>query len=177
MKRYVAFQLGINVGKRQVKMAVLKEVLEKAGFQNVKTLLASGNVVLDSDETNIASFTSHLNEIMTKQFGFEIKNIVRSAAEIIKLVASDPFKEIQVTSQTRLYITFLSEPQESSLAIPYESAEKDYSILKVTPFEVISVLIVSGRTGTTDAMKILGKEFGRNITTRNWNTLVKFANI
>ncbi len=44
--RYVAFLLGINIGPhKKVPMANLKEVLEKLGFTNVKTLLNSGNAI------------------------------------------------------------------------------------------------------------------------------------
>ena len=43
---YVAFLLGINVGgHRKIKMSDLRTLFEKMGFSNVKTVLASGNVI------------------------------------------------------------------------------------------------------------------------------------
>lgn len=174
MSTYVAFLLGINVGKRKVKMAKLKEVMESSGFENVHTLLASGNVVFESSDDS-KSLTKKLDILLTNKFGFPIKNIVRSMDEIKRLVGSQPFKQIKITSDIRCYITFLSEPHKSSIKIPYQSLEKDFRILSVTDTEVVSVLTLSEKWGTTDAMQILGKEFGRNITTRNWNTIQKIA--
>jgi len=43
--RYVALLAGINVGGRTIKMADLKALFESLGFTEVKTLLASGNVL------------------------------------------------------------------------------------------------------------------------------------
>ena len=94
-----------------------------------------------------------------------------------KDLSGHPFKKIKTTPQTRLYITFLSDKTSSKLKIPYESPEKDFSILSVTKNEVISVLTLSANRSTTDVMKILEKEFGKKITTRNWNTVVKINNL
>jgi hypothetical protein len=43
----------------------------------------------------------------------------------------------------------------------------------VTPWEVFSVLDLSKGKGTIDTMSILEKEFGPNVTTRNWNTILR----
>ena len=177
MNRYVAFQLGINVGKRQVKMVELRELLEENGYSNVRTLLASGNVVFESDEVSLEKLTEKLDVLMTKHFGFAIKNIVRKFADIKKLVASDPFKHIAVTPLTRLYITFLSDKPITQHTIPHVSPDGGFVILFVTSTEVISYKTLSENSGTTDAMKILVQEFGKNITTRNWNTVKKIAAI
>jgi uncharacterized protein (DUF1697 family) len=93
--------------------------------------------------------------------------------EIQELADSNPFKKITVTPQMRLYVTFLSEKPKSSLKIPYESPEKDFKIVRVSNNEVCSVLTLSPNTGTVDAMSVLEKEFGRKVTTRNWNTVIK----
>ncbi|HEY8589215.1 MAG TPA: DUF1697 domain-containing protein, partial [Naasia sp.] len=46
--RYVALLRGVNVGGVKVPMAELRSLLEDAGFGRVRTLLASGNVLLDA---------------------------------------------------------------------------------------------------------------------------------
>ncbi|HEY9264256.1 MAG TPA: DUF1697 domain-containing protein, partial [Mycobacterium sp.] len=48
MTRYAAFLRGVNVGGVNLKMAAVAQALEAAGFGDVKTILASGNVLLDS---------------------------------------------------------------------------------------------------------------------------------
>jgi uncharacterized protein (DUF1697 family) len=109
-------------------------------------------------------------------FGYEVSVILRATQEIQDLVDSIPFKDIKVTPQTRLYVTFLSEKPKSSLKVPYESPEKDFKIVRVTNGEVCSVLTLGSNRGTIDAMDILEKEFGKKITTRNWNTVIKKCN-
>lgn len=172
--QYVALLRGINVGKnKQVKMELLKKTLESNGYKNVKTLLNSGNVIFETDEKNAEKLTTKLEVFLEKTFGFTIPVLIREMSEIKKLVDSDPFKGIKVTPETRLYVTFLSEKPTSTLKIPYESPEKDFKILQVSNTEVCSVMIVSKERNTTDAMSILEKEFGKKVTTRNWNTVCK----
>jgi len=58
MSTYVAFLRGINVGgHRRIKMAELRQAFESSGFQKVKTLLATGNVVFESPKTDAQSLT------------------------------------------------------------------------------------------------------------------------
>lgn len=175
MNTFVAFQLGINLGKRQVKMNLLKETLEKAGYTNVRTLLASGNVVLEAANSNQESVQQDLDSLLTKTFGFEIKNIVRPLEEIKQLVASDPFKKIKLTPQTRLNVTFLKEEKKPPFTIPYTSEGKDFQILSMRDGMVCSRLILKDGRGTVDIMAFLVKAFGKEITTRNWNTILKIA--
>lgn len=175
MMRYVALQLGINVGKRQVRMAILKELLEKNGFSNVKTLLASGNVIFDSEEKDIKKLTNKLDALMTKEFSFTIQNIVKLFSDIQQMVDNNPFKAIEISPVIKLYVTFLAEKSNPAIPIPYESPDKNFRIIKMTDNEVFSVKVITKESGTTDAMDILSKGFGKKMTTRNWNTIVKIA--
>ncbi len=174
MTTYVGFLRGINVGGNKiVKMETLKTTFGSMGFQNVKTILASGNILFETAKTDGAALSKRIGDTLEKTVGFPISVIVRSIGEIQHLADADPFKGITITPQTRLYMTFLSEKPKSTLKIPYESPEKDFKILQVSDSEICSVLTVSKERGTTDAMNILEKEFGRNITTRNWNTILR----
>ena len=176
MVTYVAFLLGINVGgHRKVAMSDLKRAVQASGFQNVRTLLNSGNVVFELAEKDASVIMKKFELLLQKTFGFEVKVITRTMKDIQKLVASDPFKKITITPDTRLYITFLTEKPTTDLEIPYETPEEDFKIIKVTDSEVISVLTLSPTRRTTDGMNILVKGFGKTITTRNWNTILKIA--
>jgi uncharacterized protein (DUF1697 family) len=175
---YIAFLRGINLGPtHKVPMKDLQTCFFDLGFTNVKTLLNSGNIFFATDETNIASLKKGIQEAQKKMFGWDIETIVRSQKDIQDMVEENPFRSITVTPQTRLYVTFLPGKPTSTLAIPYISLEDNYTILEVSHDAVFSVLSLSKKFGTIDAMDILGKEFGKNITTRNWNTIVKLANL
>ena len=150
-------------------------MLEKMGYANVKTLLASGNVVFETQKSSIPALIAAIETQFEKTFGFTSSIILRPLEEIRKLIASDPFKGITVTPQTRLYVTFLLEKPKSTLKIPYVSESKDFKILRVTDHEICSVLTISDNTNSIDSMNILEKEFGKRITTRNWNTVLKLV--
>jgi len=173
MPRFASLLLGINVGgNRKVPMADLKTMLEKMGHENVQTLLASGNVLCNAPGT-AASVSTAMEEALEKKFGFSVGVITWTVDDLKKLAKTDPFKDIKVTPATRLYVTFLSEKPKTTLNVPYVSEDKSYRILTIKNDVVISVLTVSEKAGTVDAMKILTKEFGKKITTRNWNTIEK----
>ena len=173
MAKFVAFLRGINVGgNKKVPMAKLKSVLEEFGFQKVRTLLASGNVIFESKKESLLSLTKKISATLDEAFGFVIPVILRDADDIEKIVESDPFKNINVTKDTRLYVTFLSDEPKSKLKIPYLSPDKSFCILNIKDKTIFSVLDLA-KAGTVDAMAFLEKEFGKNITTRNWNTIVK----
>jgi uncharacterized protein (DUF1697 family) len=171
---YAAFLRGINVGgNKPVKMDELKKAFESLGFKKVKTLLASGNVVFEAPHSSASVLTPKIEEKLKKRFGHEIGVLIRTITELQHLEESNPFKGTNVTPQTRLYVTFLSEKPKSGLKIPHESPDKNFKILRAAENEVCSVLTLSPNSRTVDLMNVLEKEFGRKITTRNWNTIAK----
>ena len=156
-------------------MAELKKLLEDAGFQNVRTLLASGNVVFESKEINTKKLTEQLDTLMTERFGFVIQNIVRKLVEIKEIVASDPFKNIPETPMKRYYVTFLKDESDLNMKIPLGNQDGGFVIHSISDKEIMSYKVVAENSGTTDAMKILTEKCGKNITTRNWNTVRKIS--
>ena len=174
MIRYAAFLRGINVGgHKKIKMEDLRTVFDDTGFENVRTLLASGNVIFSAPAAGESALAKRVEEMLKTAFGYEIGVIIRKITGLQRLAEVKPFAGIKVTPQTRLYVTFLPEKSKSSLKIPYTSPDKSFKIIRATGGEVCSVLTLSPGSRTVDLMSILEKEFGRKITTRNWNTVEK----
>jgi uncharacterized protein (DUF1697 family) len=173
MAKYVAFLRGINVsGNKIVPMTKLKTVLEEMGFHNIRTILTSGNIVFEAKKQSLTALTKNIFEKLEASFGFRIPVIIRDAVDILKMIESDPFNRIDATPKTRLYVTFLSENPKNNLKIPYISPDNSFRILSISNDILFSALDLT-KTQTPDAMMILEKEFGKNITTRNWNTVLK----
>jgi uncharacterized protein (DUF1697 family) len=162
---------GINLGKRQIKMAELKALFESEGYRSVGTLLASGNVVFSTNERNVENLRVNIENAIKEKFGFEVPVILRSEKEISALIKSDPFKGVKTNQQTRFFITFLGESPKSKTKT-MRNKEGDEIIREINKQDVVSVLV---KMRTLDAMDTLKKEFGKNITTRNWNTVVKIS--
>jgi uncharacterized protein (DUF1697 family) len=177
LRAYAAFLRGINVGGRTIKMVDLKKALAKSGLRDIQTLGASGNVLFSSAEADPAALAKSIEAGLQKAFGCAIAVLVRTLDQVRALVASDLFKGVAVSPNTRLYITFLSTPTKpkNGLGIPYTTPAKNMSILSVSKTEICSVVEVSKEFNTIDLMEIIEKEFGKNLTTRNWNTIKKVA--
>ncbi len=171
---YIALLRGINIGRhKRIKMADLRQAFTSWGYSNIRTLLATGNVLFEAPDTAVQALQQNISVKLAETFGFDVPVIIRTRGEIQSLANANPFRGVEVTANTRLYITFLSEKPNISLPIPYESPDKNYQIIAVSDQEVCSVLTLNDKMKTTDAMNILQKEFGKNITTRNWNTVLK----
>jgi len=170
--KYVAFLRGINVGgQKLVSMTKLRDVFSSLGFQNVVTLLVSGNVLFDAASTKPAALTVRIEKKLKEAFGHEIGVVLRSLSDLQKLGKSDPFKKIKVTPETRLYVTFLREKSKKVLEVA--GGADDFRILRVSDTEVCTVVTLSPGRQTTDMMRFMDKELGRTVTTRNWNTILK----
>src|SRR2546423_912901 len=85
MSRFVAFIRGINVGgNNMLPMAELKAACESAGLTDVRTLLQSGNVIFSSTRKDPAP-------LIEKALDLDVKVIVRTADELRKVIAKNPF--------------------------------------------------------------------------------------
>lgn len=176
LRAFVALLRGINVGgNKKVPMADLKKTFEKMGFKNIRTILNTGNVLFDATSGNIEELASGIAAGLEKAFGLSVPVIVRSFDDIGKVIKAEPFSKVKITPDTRLYVTFLPGKPKSRLVVPYASPDGSFEIISLANDTIFSVLDLS-RSQTTDAMNILEKEYGRNITTRNWNTVKKIAN-
>lgn len=173
---YVALLRAINVGGNHiVRMEELRRAFKVAGYTNISTLLATGNVIFDSPNEDIEELTDSLEIFLKKRFGFDIPVLLRTMENLKQLVDSDPFKGIKVTNETRLYVSFLSEPRKPSFKVPYVSDNGLFKILRVTPEEVCCMLTLSQDGDSTKLMGMVEKEFGKRVTTRNWNTIKKLV--
>jgi len=171
---YAAFLRGINVGgHKPIKMDVLRAAFVGMGFQKVNTVLVSGNVLFESRAEKAEAIAAKLGEGLKKVFGHEIGVMVRPVAELRKLAARNPFKDVKLTPQTRLYVTFLSEKPTPGQKASLQAAGKELKFLRVTDGEVCSGIEISPQRHTTDLMDQLEKELSRKVTTRNWNTVVR----
>lgn len=170
-EKYVAILRGINVGgHHKVPMADLRKEIEKLGFENVTTLLNSGNIIFEAISDNEETLEKKISAHLEKSFGFPIPTVIRKSEMIYELLNSDPFKDVQLTKDIRLYVSFLQENVQTKLKLPWTSSDNSYKIIGKIGKNILSVLDIS-ISKTPKAMEDLERYFGKNITTRNWNTI------
>ncbi len=109
MAAHVALLRGINLAaKRRVGMAQLRELLTEAGYQDVRTHLQSGNVVLRAP-ARAGQLERELAAAIEAEFGFAVPVIVRSARQLATVIADEPFGD--AVTEPKLYqVSFLAGP-------------------------------------------------------------------
>jgi uncharacterized protein (DUF1697 family) len=169
--RWVALLRGINLGRaRQVDMPRLREVLTGAGHRGVRTLLRSGNVVLDSPlpEEELAT---ELSRLVAQEFGFAVPVVVRSGTEIAALVREDPLGDV-ATDPARYAVTFMSRPPDPDRVAALPPADSGRYVLRGRE---LVLWLPDGFAGTPLAGWDWDALLGVPGTTRNWNTVSKLA--
>jgi uncharacterized protein (DUF1697 family) len=176
-EKFVAFLRGINVGgHHKVPMSELKKELQKLGFENVVTLLNSGNIIFEAAGESILNLEEKTSEHLGKSFGFPVPTIIRRSEVIHELLSNNPFKDIVVTKDIRLYVSLLNKDSESGLELPWTCADSSYRIIEKRGKTVLSILDLS-ISNTPKAMEAFERYFGKDVTTRNWNTIERIGKI
>src|SRR4051812_29975210 len=104
MARLIALLRGINLGsKRRVAMADLRELMAELGYEDVRTVLQSGNVVFTGPK---AKARETLEAALEQRFGFTVDVVLRTMPELHTVVDDDPFRE-EATDPTRHFVVFL----------------------------------------------------------------------
>ena len=174
---YVAFLRGVNnIGRKTIKMDELRRIFEATGFQNVKSILASGNIIFETTMSKTYTIITKLERQLEKRLGYKVSVVLRTLDELHLLVASKPFSQVKITSRTKLLLTFLSEKPMSGLKLPYKSPDNDFIIMRIIGNEIYSVVNLLPNKRPYRVISFLEKEFGNRITNRNWSTIIRIVN-
>ncbi|MET3718510.1 MULTISPECIES: DUF1697 domain-containing protein [unclassified Arthrobacter] len=170
MNSYAVFLRGINVGGINIKMAALKDALASAGFAGVRTLLASGNVVLASGE-NPAAVKQKFEKCLRDSFGYDAWVVVLTAERVAELVDACPYPEDDTATHT--YITLASDTARLDELDTAGAALEGSEQKRLGP-EALAWLAPVGGTLDSPFSKISAKaKFKTSTTTRNLRTMIK----
>jgi uncharacterized protein (DUF1697 family) len=176
MGLWVAFLRGINLGKRQVKMAELRACLEEAGFTEVKTVVASGNVRFVADGT-AATIKTRLETLIEARFGFAVGVVLRSEAELAAMLAGHPFGGLDPKADFTRHVLMFDQKLPEGVALADRPGHTE--ILRVDAREIYlaGYRQPNGRytEGVEEVLKPLYAKLGKGVldTMRNWNTMEK----
>jgi uncharacterized protein (DUF1697 family) len=90
-ERYAAFFSAINVGGNRLLMAELREALRREEFEDVESVIASGNVLFSHDERPSDGLAEKLGYVLRDKFGIDSFAAVRSREEVRRAIADNPF--------------------------------------------------------------------------------------
>ncbi len=174
MSPHIALLRSVNVGKRKVLKEDLLGLASDLGFDQAKTLLASGNLVLWGDDPGGAALEQRLEDGLEKRMGLRTDFMVRSPDELKAIIEANPYPEKAESGPNHLLVNFLKAP----------IAQDDVEILRaaITGRETVEAvgreLYVVFPDGIGESM--LDRDWKKTKryptgTTRNWNTVGKLA--
>jgi uncharacterized protein (DUF1697 family) len=170
MTTYAAFLRGINVGGVNLKMAEVAAALTDAGFTEVRTVLATGNVLLEST-SGVAAVRKKAEAALRKNFGYDAWVLAYDIATVRAIDKAYPFEREVDGYQS--YVTFVADAAVlDELAALGENAGADEKISRGDG--VIYWQVPKGSTLDSTIGKTMGKpRYKSSTTTRNLRTLTK----
>jgi len=153
------------------KMPELAKAFTSAGFERVATVLASGNVVFSAAPASEADLERAAEAAMQKRLGRSFATIVRPVEGIDRILSSDPYEPFALAPEAKRVVTFLRAKPKARLTLPIE--QDGARILRLDGQTVYSAYVPSPLGPVF--MTLLEKTFGRDITTRTWDTLRKVS--
>ena len=171
MTHYAAFLRGVNVGGVNLKMADVATALTDAGLAEVRTILATGNVTLDSPK-GVDAVRAIAEKALRQRFGYDAWVLVYPITKLRSIVDGFPFEPEVDGYQS--YVTFVSDGDvlDELAVLTAEGDEKIQRGPKSTG--VIYWQVAKGKTLDSTIGKTMGKKkYKSSTTTRNLRTLVK----
>jgi uncharacterized protein (DUF1697 family) len=177
MTTYVALLRGINVGgKKPVLMADLRKMAEDLGFENVRTLLQSGNLLFDTDGASEEGLERILEDAALNVLGLGTDFMVRDGKALLRAVQSNPYPEAARNDAGHLVLAFLKAAPKAGAIDSLRRAISDNEMVELRRRELYIVYPDGiGRSKLTTAL--MDRHLAVRGTGRNWNTVLKLADL
>jgi uncharacterized protein (DUF1697 family) len=170
--RYVALLRAVNVGGRKVTMKELREAAEKAGFENCRTLIASGNLVFDAKKATDARIEADLEAIIEKTFGLFSEVMVRNPTEWAAILKANPFPKKAKDDPAHLVVMICKDkPDAKAIDTWLKSFREKYD--KGEHLKVVGREIYIDYGDSIGQSKLILPKKMVTGTARNWNTMLK----
>jgi uncharacterized protein (DUF1697 family) len=175
MARKVALLRGINVGRNnRLPMPRLRELMESLGYENVETLLQSGNVAFASGAAASES-ERRIAEALRKQDGLEVPVLVRTRAQLAAVVKRNPLRD-HASNPKLHHVVFLSERPDAK-RVRAVDPERYRPELFAQHGREIYVWWPDGAHRAKLTHGFWERTLGVTATARNWNTVEKLLEL
>lgn len=172
MTRHALFFRGVNVGKRRIAMADLRDMLRGLGGDDVQTVLQSGTAVISHPEEGAKEIERLVEAAFASRFGFESWTHARGRADLDQVVARNPFPEFAGEHPDHLLVSFGRDEFDLTAVEAVQSQVTGPERLAAVARELYVVFPDGIGTSTLPRVKGYTKLIGQ-ATARNWNTVVK----
>lgn len=173
--RHLALLRGINVGGNNIiKMIDLKACFEAMGFTNVVTYIQSGNVLFDSENSDINRLTTMIEQKLSEQFSYASRVVLIPLEKLLRIIQNAPEGFGVLPDEYRYDVIFLKSPVSAEEAVSKIKTKEgvDY----VTAGDgVLYFSRLSSQSSQSQMTKMIGTAIYKEMTIRNWNTTTKLS--
>lgn len=170
-QRYIALLRGVNVGRaKRVAMADLRKLIADLGYDHVRSLLNSGNVVFTGPAKPYDRVAAEIEEALVLKLGVASRTLVLDCSELDDIIASNPLLGL-ATDHSRL-LTFILANAHPRAAVE-ALCDQDWHPGAVALGKRAAYVWCPGGILDSTAAAALGKQLGDATTARNWATLSK----
>jgi uncharacterized protein (DUF1697 family) len=176
MASFAALLRGIAPSGANMTNDKLRAVFEGLGFEDVASVLSSGNLVFRSDGLNAALLEQRIEGALALELGISSRTLVRTHAELRALVNSNPFAGVTHGPSTYLTATFIKDAEGVPAVVP---GQLDAGT-KIVGYDAAARAVLASTDNTTPdgprgLMLRLEKCYGKGITTRSWLTVQRIT--
>ena len=168
---------GVNVGgHNKIKMDGLRALYEGLKCEDARTYVQSGNVIFRTKEKNAASLGKKIQDRIEKEFGFRPALILRTAEEMRKAIAANPFAGPRDVEPGKLLVTFLAGdpgPDSQATLLGLKGHPEELHLLG----RELYIYFPNGAGKSKLPWSSVEKLLKTQGTARNWNSVMKMLEI
>lgn len=172
MTVHVALLRAVNVGGRSLAMADLKAMLADIGIERARTLLQSGNVVLEVAGKTGAALESFLEQETQKRLKLKADYLVRTAGEWQAIIANNPFPRDAEDDPAHLVVMPLKAAPGRAQMSALEAAIRGRERVRAGGRELY-IVYPDGIARSKLTVAAIERTLATRGTARNWNTVLK----
>jgi len=168
---------GVNVGPhKRMRMEDLRALYSSLKLRDPQTYVQSGNVVFKTDESDLAILAKRIEAGIEKKFGFRSDVILRTAADLRRVIEKNPFAGRTDVDPSKLLVTFLASD-------PGEEVREKIRAIEASPEELwmdgreLYIYYPNGMARPTLAFPVIEKTLKTSATGRNWNTVTNLRDL
>ena len=172
---HIVLLRGINVGgHKKVAMADLRDFMGALGFQDVQSLLQTGNLVFRSEARTNADIERVLETEAKKRLDLDTDFFVRCSKEWDAVIAHNPFPDEAESDPSHLVVMFLKDAPGATAVSALQAAVMGPELVRADGKQLY-VVYPAGIARSRLTLKLIEDKLGTRATGRNWNTVLKIA--
>jgi uncharacterized protein (DUF1697 family) len=175
MVAIVSMLRGVNLGPHnRIKMQELCALYESLKLRDVRSYIQSGNVLFRTEEKDLDALAIRLATGIERKFGFRPPVILRTAAELRRAIARNPFAKRREIEPSKLLVIFLDRD-------PGKESRKQVLKINTEPEELrmegreVYIYFPNGMARPKMKWAAIERALKTQWTGRNWNSVQKMS--